>query len=50
MNYVAAFVLCFACTLLSALGKSTEVKWLLMSDINVALWLFVAYFLGRKRQ
>lgn len=49
MNYVAAFVLCLACTLLSALGKSTEVKWLLMSDINVALWLFVAYFLDRER-
>ena len=52
-QYIFAFILCISCTVLSAIGQSTVLKHLIMSDFNVAIWLGVAwmfesYFRGRK--
>lgn len=43
-NYLISMILCMACTLMALLGNSPDVKWLLISDMNVAIWLFVAWF------
>lgn len=43
-NYLLAFILCIAFTVLAALNGSTNVRWLVISDINVAIWLLVAWF------
>lgn len=48
VNYLIAFVLCLAFTALSALTASGNVYWLIVCDINVAIWLFVAWSLGSK--
>jgi len=39
MNYLAAFFLCVAFTVMTALGGGKEVYWLIVSDVNVAIWL-----------
>lgn len=44
-NYVMAFVLCLAGTVMAALTKNPDWYWLLVSDANVAIWLLVAYWL-----
>ena len=43
MNYVIAFTLCVACTVMTLLMESGSAKWLIISDVNVAIWLFVAW-------
>lgn len=48
-NYVAAFILCIAGTVMALLTNNKDVYWLFVSDLNVALWLFVAAFLDPKR-
>lgn len=47
MNYLLAFLLCVAFTVMAALGNNPSVKWLLISDVNVAIWLFVAWLLDK---
>lgn len=42
-NYLLAGLCCFATSVLAILGDSHNVKWLLVSDLNVAIWLFVAW-------
>lgn len=49
MNYVFAFVLCLAGSVLHALTASGSLYWLLVSDANVAIWLWVAWYLGRRK-
>lgn len=49
MNYIFAFLLCLAGTVLTALGGSANTYWLIVSDANVAIWLTVAYLLDRRR-
>lgn len=48
-NYWLAAACCFATTILALLGDSHNVTWLLMSDVNVALWLFVAWLFDDSR-
>lgn len=48
MNYVFAVMICFVMTGLSA--NEENARWLLMCDINVALYLALAWFLGLKRK
>lgn len=48
MNYIVAFLLCVAGTVLNVLGRGENTYWLMVSDANVAIWLFVAWFLGRR--
>lgn len=48
MNYLLAFALCLAGTVIAALQNSPNLYWLITSDINVALWLFVAWALDGK--
>lgn len=48
-NYFIAFALCMAGTVMAALTKSPEWHWLLVSDMNVAIWLLVAYWLDPHR-
>jgi hypothetical protein len=50
MNYLAAFILCISFTVLSALGGETDWRWLVVSDVNVAIWLWVAWWLGKRRR
>lgn len=49
-NYMMAFVLCMAGTLVAALTKNPDWYWLLVSDANVALWLLVAYWLDPNKK
>jgi len=44
--FVAAFLLCCSMTVLSALGQNPNWHWLATSDINVGIWLFVAWLFG----
>ena len=48
-NYLASFLLCCAFTVLAALGDNPNVRWLLISDVNVAIWLAVAWLLDWRR-
>ncbi|MFA6125420.1 hypothetical protein [Sphingomonas sp.] len=48
MNYLIAWCLCIAGTVLTALGKGDDVKWLMVSDVNVTVWLFVAWAMDKK--
>lgn len=42
-NYMLALFCCLACSVLSALsGASDNYKFLILSDLNVATWLFIA--------
>jgi hypothetical protein len=48
MNYVVAFAICLIGTVLTALtGKDTY--WMMVSDGNVALTLFIAWYLDKGR-
>jgi len=48
-NYWLAFFACIACTALVSMGSDWEsIKWHIKSDINVALWLFVAWMFDFK--
>ena len=46
-NYIAAFMMCLACTVLS--WGNGDHRYLIMSDINVAIWLLVAWLFDFKR-
>ena len=48
MNYLVAFMLCIAFSGMSALTAVGNLYWLIVCDINVAIWLFVAWALGSK--
>ncbi len=48
MNYLIAWCLCIAGTILTALGDGDNVKWLAISDANVTIWLLVAWALDKK--
>lgn len=48
-NYLLAFLLCIACTVLAALNNNSNLQWLVMSDINVAIWLWIAWLLDGRR-
>ena len=50
MNYIAAFVIFLVGTVMAALSNYPDVKWLLLSDVNVALHLWLAWWLGRRKQ
>lgn len=50
MDYIMAMVLCLAFTVMHALAASGELYWLLVSDVNVAIWLWVAWYLGRRKR
>ena len=50
MNHVFAFVLCLAFSVMHALTASDSLYWLVVSDINVAIWLWVAWHLGRRKR
>jgi len=49
MNYLISFAICVSATVFSALGASQEVKYLIMSDMNVAVFLLIAWGLDKKR-
>lgn len=54
MNYLISMAVCVAATVFSALGGSLlggslEVKYLIMSDVNVAVFLLIAWGLDAKR-
>lgn len=50
MNYIAAFMICLVGTVMAALSYYPNVKMLLISDVNVALHLWLAWWLGRRKQ
>lgn len=49
MNYLISMAVCVAATVFSALGGSLEVKYLILSDVNVAVFLLIAWGLDKKR-
>ncbi|MFZ5775087.1 MAG: hypothetical protein ACOY3Z_06350 [Thermodesulfobacteriota bacterium] len=50
MNYLVSFAGCVALTVFSALGDSPHTKDLIMSDVNVAIWLWVAWVADKKHR
>lgn len=48
MNYFFALMICFAMTGLSA--NEENARWLLICDINVALYLALAWFLDHRKR
>ena len=48
MNYLLSFAICLALTVMAALGDKGNVRWLLISDVNVALFLFMAWIFDRR--
>ena len=44
-NYWLAFFACIAVTVMSLMGKDgvENIKWFILSDINVAIFLFIAW-------
>lgn len=48
-NYLFAGCACVAFTLFHVLGSGESGRWLLVSDANVLLWLFVAALLDSRR-
>ena len=51
-NYILAFVLCLSTTALALMGKDglDNIKWFLLSDFNVALYLFAAWLFDPRRK
>ncbi len=49
MNYWIAAAICLMGTVMTALGGSVKWKWLLVSDANVLLILFIAAMLDMRR-
>ena len=47
-NYYLSFICCITCSILALLGDSYNIKFLILSDINVGLWLFVAWLFDDK--
>lgn len=45
-NYLIAMLGCVACTIMSS--NSGNIEFLIKSDINVAVWLFVAWLFDDK--
>ena len=50
-NYCLAFLGCLATTVLSLMGKGNweNLHWFILSDINVAIWLTVAWLFDERR-
>ena len=48
MNYFVSFLICVAATVMTYLSGSQDWHWLLVSDLNVAIFLFVAWFLDLR--
>ena len=50
-NYILAFVLCLGTTVLGLMGENglDNIKWFILSDINVAIYLFVAWFFDWRK-
>lgn len=48
MNYFFALMICFAMTGLA--GTEENARWLLICDINVALYLALAWFLDHRKR
>ena len=48
MNYLFSFAICVSLTVLSALSKDANLYWLIASDANVAVFLFLAYVMKGK--
>lgn len=49
-NYLIAMLFCVAFTVMAALaGRDDSIRWLIVSDINVAIWLTVAWFFDPNR-
>ena len=47
-HYLLAFLFCVSFTVLAALTGSKNVYWLVTSDINVAIWLWVAWLFDKR--
>lgn len=48
-NYLLSLFLCIAFTVFAALTDNHNLRWLVISDINVAIWLWVAWFFDWRR-
>lgn len=49
MNYLIAWLLCMATTVLTTLGGNSDWHWLLISDANVTIFLALAYYIEKWR-
>lgn len=47
MNYIIAFLVIFAGTILALISGDKDTYWLFVSDGNVAIALIIAWYLGR---
>lgn len=48
-NYWMAAAICVSGTVMTALSGDIKWKWLLVSDANVMLFLFIAALIDRRR-
>jgi len=49
-NYILAFILCISCSVLAFMGEGTGIKFLILSDINVAIFLWVAWMFDDSKE
>ena len=49
MNYIMAGVICLTGSVLAVLTRNSDAHWLWVSDGNVALSLFIAWYLDKGR-
>lgn len=50
MQYIIAWLLCISGTVMNALGGNLDWHWLAISDVNVTIWLAIAYLIGERRK
>jgi hypothetical protein len=48
-NYLLYFFFCVSFTVFAALTGHDSLRWLVISDINVAIWLWVAWLFDWRR-
>lgn len=47
MNYVVSFAMCLALTAIKTIRGDPDLYWLIVSDINVGVFLYIAWSLGQ---
>jgi len=48
-NYLIPFLMCTSGTVMTALGQNINWQWLAVSDINVGIFLVIAWLLDPHR-
>lgn len=49
MNYFTSYCICLALTVFHVLTKDPDVYWLALSDVNVGIFLLLAWILEKTK-